>query len=96
MQCIHCFLSLIYLIAHVNSFTITNQNTFAVDVRAPNGVITAVISMGGATFSSFGTYTILQSGSTSVYFTLTYPTTRLLSTGVGTLTGDFLVSASLH
>ncbi|KIJ93164.1 hypothetical protein K443DRAFT_684754 [Laccaria amethystina LaAM-08-1] len=87
------------MIALVSNFTIANLNLFAVEVVPPGGRPAVTIAGQAAqTFSSYGSYTVRQSGATGIYFTLNYPSTRLLSTATaaGQLTGDFQISAVLQ
>ncbi|KIJ94578.1 hypothetical protein K443DRAFT_683649 [Laccaria amethystina LaAM-08-1] len=87
------------MIALVSNFTITNLNLFPVEVVPPGGRPAETIAGQAAlTFSSYGTYTVKQSGAAGIFLTLNYPSTRLLSTATaaGQLTGDFQISAVLQ
>lgn len=77
----------------VANFTIGNINTFPVEIVAPDNTVTPIASQGTATFFAFGTYTVKQSGAPAIYFKVVYPASRLLSTAVGTLNGNFHISA---
>ena len=84
------------LLALVANFTITNTNTFTVEVVAPDGTPTPIGSQASGTFFAFGTYVVRQSGAPGVYFRIIYPATRVLSTATGLLHGNFNISAVLQ
>lgn len=91
-------MDVLFLIAFVSYFIITNQNTYPVEVVNPNKTTQAIPPKEHRTFSSHGTYIIKQSGADGVFFRLEYPVTRILSTPVptGSLNGDFTVASVLN